>query len=149
MGRTESAAMRYLLCFICLLGAPALAESPYVGSYQLEIGGSSGWHKHVLALERFGDPMVGSVTLDQGLGPQARTPQPHERAFVKRFKAAYEGESFEFSVTTGAAYQTRYEFELFPLAEGRLVGTVTIYTKDYTRRAGVAAKRVGPLKPGL
>lgn len=128
-------------CLLLLLVTFTTASADHLGSYELVIGGTSAWQHHGLTLTRFGDPMEGEVSIDLGLGPQARAPQPHEKVHQKKFRAGYEGEDISFEVKVA---DRSYTFVLYPLehkGEYCLVGTVTIKTPEYTRTAGCWAKR--------
>lgn len=139
--------MRMLtLLLLLLLSATAQAAPDLVGSYTLVMTEDAAWHRNVLVIDSADSSGVhGKVTLDWGLGPEARAPKPDERTHEVPFVGRWsKSGGLHFEVEVGHDEPVLYTFELYPVQRGgaALVGVVTVAPQ----RGEISA---GPWKRGV
>lgn len=127
----------------------------WIGTWRLVFEPDAGWHVHHLQLVSNEDGRwVGKVFIDQGIGPEARMPNPDERTFALMFDGEEKGEVMTFEVKVGSFEPTRYAFALRLCEAGRegcgaappgqprwITGKVTVHgprTKDELAVRGTA-----------
>jgi len=118
-----------LIALILMTGA-AFASNELAGTYDLLLSDDPGWHGNLLTVTSSSDDVLkGTVSIDWGLGPQARAPQPDERVHVLPFTARRDKSgAYRFTVEVGKQAPTRYDFEIYVLRREAtwLAGTVTL-----------------------
>lgn len=135
-----------LALFSFLFLSPTLAQPDYTGNYTVEISGDDSWHRNVMTVKRFGDPVKIDFVLDLNLGPRSRGPKPYERLHFKSFEVGYEGEDVTFEIDLEAI---KYTFQLYPVevrGKQTFAGIVTITEGDTERTTGVLAVKTSAVR---
>lgn len=131
--------------FVVTTTAASMADE-WTGVYALQFSQDAGWHHNALVVSKEeGGTVRGTVSIDWGIGPEARSPNADERVHEVPFVAKHVqglGE-LRFKVTVGKLHPTTYDFDLFPVvpSPGTLVGVVTeTRSGQPNRRLGVLAR---------
>lgn len=121
--------MRILIALLLMTGV-AFAKDGLAGTYDLLLSDDVGWHSNLLTISSSSDDALkGTVSIDWGLGPQARAPGPDEKVHVVPFTAKRDRSgAYRFSVQVGKETPTRYGFELYVIKREAtwLAGSVTV-----------------------
>jgi hypothetical protein len=124
----------------------AAAQDEWKGRYSLRMERQSRWNSDYIIIKSIDEKtLAGEAGIDLTIGPQARTPMPHEKFYKLPFRAKILKEGGGFTFVVRAAKDMVYDFTLFFLRSGEslnLVGYVKV-------SGGKKLKGIVPLTTGV